>query len=49
LGLSEEFTLPAGDPKNQDRVQIKIVVTDLFGAGMDPYRMELKVNYITSL
>lgn len=44
LGLSEEFTLPAGDPKNQDRTQIKIIVSDLFGAAMEPQRMEIKVN-----
>ena len=44
LGLSEEFQLPAGNPDRNDKVKIKITVSDLFGAAMDPFYLEIAVS-----
>ena len=46
LGLSEEFTLPAGNPERNDNLMIRVIVSDLFGAAMEPILFEVRVRLV---
>lgn len=38
------FSLPAGNSKRQNLVKVKVIVTDLYGASMNPYELEIRVD-----
>ena len=46
LGLSEEFQLPAGNPDRGNKVKVRVTVSDLFGAAMEPFFLEISVGAI---